>query len=132
LTSGKALARTQSAETMSKVVAERLVAQLKASGFLSKAATLQLTHEFLSLMLGVRRPGVTEALHALRQQGLISYGRGQITVKNRKGRSSSTASTTLRPTHKKPRKSGARLGQCIRNCGEGFMRIKIVTTGENM
>jgi hypothetical protein len=29
----KALARTQSAETMSKVVAERLVAQLKASGF---------------------------------------------------------------------------------------------------
>ena len=33
LTSGKALARTQSAETMSKVVAERLVAQLKASGF---------------------------------------------------------------------------------------------------
>jgi hypothetical protein len=33
LTSGKALARTQSAETMSKVLAERLVAQLKASGF---------------------------------------------------------------------------------------------------
>ena len=33
LTSGKALARSQSAETMSKVVAERLVAQLKASGF---------------------------------------------------------------------------------------------------
>jgi hypothetical protein len=32
LTSGKALARTQSAETMSKVVAERLVAQLKTSG----------------------------------------------------------------------------------------------------
>jgi hypothetical protein len=33
LTSGKALPRTRSAETMSKVVAERLVAQLKASGF---------------------------------------------------------------------------------------------------
>ena len=33
LTSGKALARSQSAETMSKVVAERLVASLKASGF---------------------------------------------------------------------------------------------------
>ena len=39
--------------------------------------TLQLTHEFLSLMLGVRRPGVTEALHALREKGLIAYGRGQ-------------------------------------------------------
>jgi CRP-like cAMP-binding protein len=47
--------------------------------------TLPLTHEFLSLMLGVRRPGVTEALHALREQGLISYRRGQIAVKDRKG-----------------------------------------------
>ena len=47
--------------------------------------TLQLTHEFLSIMLGVRRPGVTEALHALRERGLISYGRGQIAVKDRKG-----------------------------------------------
>jgi CRP-like cAMP-binding protein len=47
--------------------------------------TLTLTHEFLALMLGVRRPGVTEALHALRKQGLISYGRGQIAVKDRKG-----------------------------------------------
>jgi Mn-dependent DtxR family transcriptional regulator len=36
-------------------------------------------------MLGVRRPGVTEALHALGKQDLISYARGQITVKNRKG-----------------------------------------------
>ena len=47
--------------------------------------TLTLTHEFLSLMLGVRRAGVTEALHALREQGLISYGRGLITVGDRKG-----------------------------------------------
>jgi CRP-like cAMP-binding protein len=47
--------------------------------------TLPLTHEFLSLMLGVRRPGMTEALHALRKQGLIAYRRGQIVVKDRKG-----------------------------------------------
>ena len=33
LTSGKALARTQSAETMSKIVAETLVALLRESGF---------------------------------------------------------------------------------------------------
>jgi CRP-like cAMP-binding protein len=32
---------------------------------------LPLTHEFLSLMLGVRRAGVTETLHALESQGLI-------------------------------------------------------------
>jgi CRP-like cAMP-binding protein len=48
-------------------------------------ASLPLTHEFLSLMLAVRRPGVTKALNALREQGLISYQRGQITVKDRKG-----------------------------------------------
>lgn len=47
--------------------------------------TLPLTHEFLALMLGIRRPGVTEALHALGKRELISYGRGQIAVKNRKG-----------------------------------------------
>ena len=28
---------------------------------------------------------MTEALHALRKQGLIAYGRGQITVMDRKG-----------------------------------------------
>jgi hypothetical protein len=33
LTSGRALARSQGAEVMSKTVAERLVASLKASGF---------------------------------------------------------------------------------------------------
>jgi CRP-like cAMP-binding protein len=47
--------------------------------------TLPLTHEFLALMLAVRRPGVTETLQALRKRGLIAYGRGQITVKDRKG-----------------------------------------------
>ena len=47
--------------------------------------TLPLTHEFLSLMLGVRRAVVTEALNTLRKEGLISYRRGQIAVKDRKG-----------------------------------------------
>ena len=44
--------------------------------------TLPLTHEFLLLMLGVRRPGMTEALHA---QGPISSARGQIIVTDRRG-----------------------------------------------
>ena len=47
--------------------------------------TLPLTHEFLSLMLAVRRPGVTDALKELRQRGLISYRRGEITINDRKG-----------------------------------------------
>lgn len=46
---------------------------------------LPLTHEFLSLMLGVRRPGVTDAMKALRERGLISYRRGEITINDRKG-----------------------------------------------
>jgi CRP-like cAMP-binding protein len=46
---------------------------------------LPLTHEFMALMLGVRRAGVTEALNALRKQGLIAYARGAITVRDRKG-----------------------------------------------
>ncbi len=47
--------------------------------------TLKLTHEFLALMLGVRRAGVTEALQSLKRQKLIDTGRNQIVVRNRKG-----------------------------------------------
>jgi CRP-like cAMP-binding protein len=46
---------------------------------------LPLTHEFLALMLGVRRPGVTEALQSLKQLKLIDTGRNQLVVLNRKG-----------------------------------------------
>ena len=47
--------------------------------------TLPLTHEFLALMLGVRRPGVTEAPQSLKRQKLIETGRHQIVVLSRKG-----------------------------------------------
>jgi hypothetical protein len=47
--------------------------------------TVALTHEFLSLMLAVRRAGVTEAVHVLKQQNLIAYRRAEITIVNRKG-----------------------------------------------
>jgi len=47
--------------------------------------TIALTHEFLSLMLAVRRSGVTEAVHALRNHDLISYERGHITVRTARG-----------------------------------------------
>jgi CRP-like cAMP-binding protein len=48
-------------------------------------ATVPLTHEFLAIMLGVTRPGVTVALHALEGQKLIRAVRGQITIINRSG-----------------------------------------------
>lgn len=46
---------------------------------------LQLTHEFLALMLGVRRPGVTVALHYLEGKRLIRSTRGLVTVLDRAG-----------------------------------------------
>jgi CRP-like cAMP-binding protein len=46
---------------------------------------LSLTHEFLSLMMGVRRAGVTEALHELARLNLTKARRGEIIVLNRKG-----------------------------------------------
>lgn len=47
--------------------------------------TLRLTHEFLSLMLGVRRAGVTEALQSLKRQKLIDARRNHVIVRDRKG-----------------------------------------------
>lgn len=44
---------------------------------------LPLTHEFLSMMLGVRRPGVTTATHVLEGAGMIRALRGRIVVLNR-------------------------------------------------
>jgi CRP-like cAMP-binding protein len=42
--------------------------------------TLQLTHEMISNMLGVRREGVSNAASRLMKAGVINYTRGRITV----------------------------------------------------
>ena len=44
-----------------------------------------LTHDFLSIMLGVRRAGVTVSLHILEGQGLLRATRGLIRVLDRGG-----------------------------------------------
>jgi CRP-like cAMP-binding protein len=46
---------------------------------------LPLTHEFLGLMLGTYRPGVTKAVQALEKEGIIAARRGGITILDRKG-----------------------------------------------
>jgi CRP-like cAMP-binding protein len=46
---------------------------------------LPLTHEFLSMMLGVRRPGVTVALRELEGRALVRRGRVSIAVLDRDG-----------------------------------------------
>jgi CRP-like cAMP-binding protein len=44
-----------------------------------------LTHEFLGVMLGTYRPGVTKAIQALEKEKLIAPRRGIIRVLNRRG-----------------------------------------------
>lgn len=46
---------------------------------------LKITHDFLSIMLGVRRPGVTVALNLLERRGLIKSHRGATTIVDRRG-----------------------------------------------
>lgn len=45
---------------------------------------MELTHEYLSMMLAVRRSGVTVTLHTLEGTGAIRGARGVVTVTNRR------------------------------------------------
>ena len=47
--------------------------------------TVPLTHEFLAAMLGVRRAGITVAIHGFERRGLVTTRRGQLTVVDRRG-----------------------------------------------
>jgi CRP-like cAMP-binding protein len=58
---------------------------------------LPLTHEFLAIMLGVRRSGVTTALSVLKDAGLIDYRRGSIRVIDREALKRAASGTYGRP-----------------------------------
>jgi CRP-like cAMP-binding protein len=49
-----------------------------------------MTHEFMGLMLGIRRAGVTVAAGALQKAGLIRYGGGRVAVIDRPGLEAAT------------------------------------------
>jgi CRP-like cAMP-binding protein len=49
------------------------------------SATFRMTHALLSLILGVRRAGVTEAAGRLQAKGLIRYVRGSLSIIDRAG-----------------------------------------------
>ena len=66
-------------------VEQRLCRWLLMTRDRTQSDELQMTHEFISNMLGVRREGVTHAALALQQNGLISYVRGHIQILDRKG-----------------------------------------------
>ena len=67
------------------LIEERLARWLLMANDRLKGDVVPLTHEFLSLMLGVRRAGVTVALHYLEQRALIRMSRKQIVITDRKG-----------------------------------------------
>lgn len=51
----------------------------------SLSSDLHFTQEYIAHMMGVRREGITEAAGKLRDNGLIDYRRGHITVIDRGG-----------------------------------------------
>lgn len=66
-------------------VDERLARWLLMSHDRVDGDEIALTHDFISLMLAVRRPSVTNAIHVLEGQKLIRAERGRITIRDRKG-----------------------------------------------
>lgn len=50
-----------------------------------RSESFYLTHQFLSLMIGARRVGVTQAAGSLAKRKLISYTRGNVEILNVKG-----------------------------------------------
>ena len=47
-------------------------------------STLSMTQELLSKMLGVRRTGISQVANEIKQQGIIEYQRGKITILDHK------------------------------------------------
>jgi CRP-like cAMP-binding protein len=66
-------------------VPERLARWLLTAHDRASSDQLPLSHEFLSLMLGVRRAGVTVALGTLKAAGLVRNTHGQVDVIDRPG-----------------------------------------------
>ncbi|MDQ6628534.1 MAG: Crp/Fnr family transcriptional regulator [Pseudomonadota bacterium] len=66
-------------------IGPRLARWLLMSQDRAHSDTFEMTHEFLSYMLGVRRVGITVAAGGLQRSGLIEYRRGVLTVLDRPG-----------------------------------------------
>jgi CRP-like cAMP-binding protein len=67
------------------LLVQRCARWLLASHDRAGADKFPMTHEFLAMMLGVHRPGVTIAARALQESALITYHHGTMTVLDRQG-----------------------------------------------
>jgi CRP-like cAMP-binding protein len=65
-------------------IEERLARWLTMCFDRSGGDEIPLVHEFISMMLAVRRSGVTTAMHVLEGEGAIKNSRGHIWLRNRK------------------------------------------------
>ena len=66
-------------------IEQRLARWLLTAHDRTGADEFDMTHEFMSMMLGVRRPGVSLAAGVLQKAGLIRYARGRMEVTDRHG-----------------------------------------------
>ena len=66
-------------------IAARLARWLLMTSDRMETDKFQITQEFLSNMLGVRREAVNKSAVTLQQQNLISYSRGNMSIINRTG-----------------------------------------------
>ena len=64
-------------------IGPRLAKWLLMSQDRAHSPTFLMTHEFISLMLGVRRVGITTVAADFRRRGLIEYHRGEMRILNR-------------------------------------------------
>jgi CRP-like cAMP-binding protein len=76
---------TQTSLAMRASVEQRLARWLLMVHDRAKGPRLELTHEFIGLMLGTRRTGVTIALNDLEDMALIESKRGVVTITDRRG-----------------------------------------------